>query len=78
MREEEVLSGEGRERHLWAFLLRAWPTAAPGGLWGVMDNAAASEAPTVKGRPAMACGFYVGVKMNRYYELCVLDTGFLL
>lgn len=39
---------------------------------------AASEAPTVKGRPAMACGFYVGVKMNRYYELCVLDTGFLL
>lgn len=78
MRDGEVLSGEDRERHLWAFLLRAWPTAAPGCLWEVIDNAAASEAPTVKGRPAMACGCYVGVKMNRYYELCVLDPGFLL
>ena len=41
-----VLSGEGRERHLWACLLSTWTTAVPRG--GAVDNA--PEEATVKGQ----------------------------
>ena len=47
LKEGDILSVEGRERHLRAFLLKGWTAAAPRHLLGLVGNAASSEEPTL-------------------------------
>lgn len=47
-------------------------------MWGLMDKAAILEEPTLKRQLAKSCEFYIEIKTNRYYYLCVQDMSFLL
>lgn len=47
-------------------------------MWGLIDKVETLAKPTLKRQLAKTCEFYIEIKMNRYYYLCMQDMGFLL